>query len=187
MPRNEIIVLLVVIVLTASFISLYLNSVFKLKKSKSKPEEKEPKQEVQKEEAPKQENIQKEEKKHEKEKLKTPQVSVALQDELEEFKTYLKSRISDTNEPSIHPYEAPKVDRFRDSSYIPNFERDFNRDFDFPDFDSPLSDDFFDDDFSRDFAGYSRNKKNTLNETKIENLPENIKIMLFSNLFDSKF
>ena len=168
MTKIEIIILIVVIFVSVTLLSLFLNKVLKDKTTKKEKKEKKPqavkeeKPEVIKEE--KKEPIIEKEKgiKESKKKEKTPEISLALKNELDEFKDYLKTRITPemvTEEEKIrHPYDMPKINRF--NSF---------RDSDFPDLD--------------DFPYMKKeNKRN-----KYEDLPDEVKILLFTNFFDTKF
>ena len=87
---------------------------------------------------------------------------------MEEFKSYLKERITPTtekSEPAKHSYDFPKLNY---DDFSPN---DFN----------PFGQE--DDDF--DFETMSRRKK-SLN-SNIEDLPNHIKILMMTNFFDDKF
>lgn len=200
MPINEIVVLLIVILFSVTGVCLLLNSTLKNKPKKQEKKQEEPKQEKVEEtiepikEEPTEEIKEVKEEKHEKkEKTQAPPISIALQDELDEFKNYLKSRISPetTDTPALHPYDTPKVNRFDSGAYTPSkYKDDFKDDFDLPDFDKPYNNfTTFDDEFSKDFNDFefSRRKTKKKEDTSIQNLPDKVKIMLFTNFFDTKY
>lgn len=158
MAKLEILILIITIFISVTLLSLFLDKVFKtkLEKKENKPDVTttvEDKKEL---------VVEKVEEKKEKKQEKVPQVSLALQDELNEFRDYLKARITPemvTKEAKFnHPYDIPKVNRFD------NF---YNEDFsDMPDF--PF-------------------RKELKNKTTYEELPDDVKILLFTNFFDTKF
>lgn len=164
MTKTEIIVLIIVIFISVTLLSFFLDKIFKTKSNKQeKVEKKEEKQEKPKEvrEIEKEEVSEKKEVKQEK---NTPHISLALQDELNEFKDYLKARITPeivSDEEKIkHSYDLPKVNR--------NFD-----DFRFSAFDEE------DDEFPF--------RKKTKKESAYESLPDDVKILLFTDFFDTKF
>ena len=159
MTKTEIVVLIITILVSVSVLSLFLDKLFKVKKEKPQEEKKEQTQEVKEETT--------EEKPKEKEKTKkykAPAVSIALQDELNEFKDYLKTRIT--------PETVSKEDRIRNSYDMPRINRDFDK------FNLPPR--FMDDDEEFPF----RKKQKT---TSYDDLSDEIKILLFTNFFDTKF
>lgn len=145
MTKNDIIIALVSIVLFICFLSLFLKLI--KPKQKSKVEETKPEQKPEAKEEEKAEEV-----------IQPKPISLALQDELNEFKGYLKERITPEivplQERNNHSYNTPRVS--------PRFE-DFDRDFDLP-FRKP------------------KEKKNSY-----QDLPDEVKILLFTNFFDTKF
>lgn len=156
--KNQIILLVVVI-----FVSVYLLSL--LVKYEVKNKKKQPTKPKEKVEATKEVEEVKEppkEEKKPKENVKTPPISIALLDELHEFQNYLKERITPetaTEENSLHPYETPKFGNFDDMQY-----QDFDEQEDF-----------------------SYLKKRREKKTSIEDLPNEIKILMMTDFFDTKF
>ncbi len=154
-----------ILLIVTIFVSVFLLSSlvkYEIKKTQKKKEEKPapPKEEIKEttKEEPKDEKPIKEEKKE----LKTPPISVALLDELHEFQNYLKERVTPQNttqENSLHPYDTPRFSALDDYSYQ-NFEQDL-----------------------KDYDYMRRPKK----RTSLEDLPNEIKILLFTNLFETKF
>jgi len=122
-----------------------------------------------------------------------PPISIALQDELDEFKNYLKSRMGAINkeESVLHPYDPPKVNRF-DNDFDEFYSSNMNRkDFEFDKFNDPFFDaDFmgeFDDlGFSEDDFPVSRRKKKD-KDVNIQDLPDKLKILLFTDFFNNRF
>lgn len=161
MTRLEIIILIITIFVSVTLLSLFLDKVFKTKiEKKEKKEEVKPQAEEKKEEPV----VEKVEEKKEKKDEMTPEISLALQDELDEFKDYLKTRITPeivTKEEKFrHPYDIPKVNRYNDFKY--------------DDFSNDLDDDF----------PFRKSKKKT---STYEDLPDDVKILLFTDFFDNKF
>lgn len=165
--KNQTILLIVTIFVSVYLLSLLIKyEIKKKKKTKDKKDKKttQPKEEPVKEEAheePKEEpKTVTEEKKETKE--KTPPISVALLDELHEFQNYLKERVTPQNttqENTLHPYDTPRFSALDDYSYQ-NFEDDL-----------------------KEYDYLRRPQKST----SLEDLPNEIKILLFTNLFDTKF
>ena len=160
MTKIEIIVLLITIFISVTLLCLFLDNLFKTKSVK-----KEKKEEVKSEkvaEEIKETVAEKTEEKELKKIEKVPEVSIALQDELNEFKDYLKTRITpemvSKEEKFKHSYDIPKVNRYSD--------------FDFDDF-SDMDDFPF--------------KKPLKKGSAYEDLPDDVKILLFTDFFDTKF
>ena len=165
MTKIEIIVLIITIFVSVTLLSFFLDKVFKIKvEKKEKKEEK--KQEKHQEEVkePVKEEVKEEkvEEKKQKASKSPPQISLALQDELNEFKNYLKARITpeivSEDEKIKHSYDLPKLNRFDD-------------------FDFPKSDNMPEFPF----------KRQTTKESAYKELPDDVKILLFTNFFDTKF
>ena len=160
MGKTEIIILIITIVVSVSLLSIFLTKTLK-QKSKTNTAKKEEKTEIIKEETLEDKPKENQEKKEEIKTVKSPEISIALQNELDEFKDYLKSRV--TKAPSddgiiLHPYDTPKLNSAYDD----------------------FSNDFFDDNFT---PSYRR-------PTKHENLEEQsnrIKILMHTDFFNTKF
>lgn len=160
MTRLEIVILLVTIFVSVTLLAFFLDKIFKTKVEKKS---KEAKTEKPKEESKEVKEEAKEELKLEKEVAteKVPEVSLALQDELNEFKDYLKTRIT--------PAQVTKAEKIKHSYDVPNFSRYGNFDFD----------DLTDDEFPY--------KKKQTQQGKYESLPDDVKMLLFTDFFDTKF
>lgn len=169
MAKEEIIILLITIFLSCGFFALFLNSLLKdkpatkkeEKNTDHKKEEQEEKQVVT--EAPK-EVV--EEKKEELDIVQeeVPEISQGMKDELEEFRAYLKERIT--------PQEGDEFGGARHAYSPPKF--------------NPLDDyDDFDDDFTRYRRG-KRARGNDVNK-EFEELSLEMKMLLMSDIFDTKF
>ena len=159
MTKTEILVLIITIFVSVSVLSLFLDKVFKSKKEKPKEEKKEQLKETKEEST--------EEKPKEKEKkYKAPEISIALQDELNEFKDYLKTRIT--------PETVSQDERIKNSYDLTKFNSNY-KDFNFPS--------RFDDEDDDEFPFRKRQKQSTT----YEDLPDDVKILLFTNFFDTKF
>lgn len=160
--KSQTILLIVTIFVSVFLLSLLVKYEIKKTQKKKKKEEKPapPKEEIK--ETPKEEPKDEKPIKEEKKELKTPPISVALLDELHEFQNYLKERVTPQNttqENSLHPYDTPRFSALDDYSYQ-NFEQDL-----------------------KDYDYMRRPKK----RTSLEDLPNEIKILLFTNLFETKF
>lgn len=161
--KNQTILLIVTIFVSVYLLSLLIKYEIKKKKKTKKEKPTKPQEEPVQEEAHEEVKDTKpvvEEKKEPKE--KTPPISVALLDELHEFQNYLKERVTpqnSTQENTLHPYETPRFSALDDYSYQ-NFEDDL-----------------------KEYDYLRRPKKST----SLEDLPNEIKILLFTNLFDTKF
>jgi len=160
MGKTEIVILIVTILVSVFLLSIFLTKTLKQKPKKAKENKVEEK--VIEEKIEKSEPVKEQVKEKQLEEKKVQNVSIALQNELDEFKDYLKSRVTKApNDDSIalHPYDTPKLNRSFD---------------DFPQ-------DFFDSDFSP--PPYRRSQKNE----DLENLPNKIKALLLTDFFDTKF
>lgn len=161
--KNQTILLIVTIFVSVYLLSLLVKYEIKKKKKTKKEKPTKPQEEPVKEEAHEEVKDTKpvtEEKKEPKE--KTPPISIALLDELHEFQNYLKERVTpqnSTQENTLHPYEPPRFSALDDYSYQ-NFEDDL-----------------------KEYDYLRRPQKST----SLEDLPNEIKILLFTNLFDTKF
>lgn len=169
MAKEEIIILLITIFLSCGFFALFLNSLLKDKPS-TKKEEKKPEQI--KEEVEEKQVISEAPKEVVEEKNETidvvqeeiPEISQGMKDELEEFRAYLKERIT--------PQESDEFGGARHAYSPPKF--------------NPLDDyDDFDDDFTRYRRG-KRAKDNDINK-EFEELSMEMKMLLMSDIFDTKF
>ena len=165
MPRKEIIFLIIFIIVSVILVYWLLKVELKAKsKKKSKEIDTKPIVEEVKEEQPVKEKEVVEDKKH-----KSPEISIALMDELTEFQEYLKERIvpenKDETRASLHSYEPPKINNYNYDS----FNEDFSK---FDDMDR--------------FSPYSH-RRGGRKDNKIEELPNHIKILMMSDFFDPKF
>ena len=182
MSRGEIIVLLITIFLSTGLLSLFLNNIFKEKVTKSQKTAKVDKTTVTEEKKEVKEPVQ--DKIEQKELLDSetevkeasnvvPEVSQGLKDELEEFRAYLKERITpenvNANNEKKHPYTPPKLNHFADDDF--SFDNAFNDDFDLN---------------YTPRANSMRSRSENV-ETEITNLSNDIKILLISNFFNPKF
>ena len=170
MDKIEIIVLLVTIFVSTFLLAKFLNKQTKIKKEKKEQKTVEEKTSTNKEEGEKvEEKVA--ESAIETQKQTPPPISPALNDELEEFKAYLKTRITPENNEEFtsvqHSYETPKLNQIDYDDYLNN---DFSK--------LPYDDDF-------NFDEYGGRKKQS--ETKPENLPNSVKILMLSDFFDPKF
>lgn len=133
MGRLEIIVLITTILVTAILISFILNKVFKQTKNEvknlPKKESKQPVKEVEKQETEIVSEEQVENKAEVKAEEKVPEVSTALLDDLNEFKAYLKERITPSQiveEAPKYSYDAPKLSQSRYDDILSQFDDDGN-------------------------------------------------------------
>lgn len=181
MAKNQIILLVAVILVSVYLLSLLIKYEVK-KKSKTFKNTKEfPKENLTKsqDEKPqeKPELVQEKKEQQEIQKLgKTPDISVALLDELHEFQNYLKERVTPETknlEKNLHPYETPRFSAL-DDSFVRN-----KKDYYYSNYDE------FDDEFDDDFSISDRQK--TTRQSSLENLPNEIKILMMTDFFDTKF
>lgn len=159
MSKTQIIVLSITIFVSVYLLSLLIRLEITKKRNKPSPAPKEekvaepPPIEMKKEEEPPVL-----EKKVIEEKIETPPISIALQDELQEFQEYLKERMTSKPSTSKNSYDTPKfsaLDNYTYSNY---------------------------DDYMDEFS-----TKRTKRRTNLEQLPNDVKALLFSDFFDTKF
>ncbi|MBQ8431154.1 MAG: hypothetical protein IJX26_04390, partial [Clostridia bacterium] len=155
MSKTEILVLIAVIFVSVSLLSLFLNKLFKEKLEKPKKEKKEeeskPTKQVIEENQPAVSEV-KEEIKENKQQAEVPPISVALQDEFNEFKNYLKSRVTAPTEMEIRSKSNDKPKKYRRD----NFE---------------LDDEFDNFDDFEDFRYGRRRNRQNMEDTPYEELP----------------
>ena len=184
MAKNQIVLLVVVIIVYVYLLSLLVKYEIKKKpknstsKKLNQPQEKPQSQSeksVEDTTQPKELVVEKQDKQDKQKSSKSPDISVALLDELHEFQNYLKQRVTpDTKSTDdvLHPYDTPRFSALDDS-----FSRRKN-DFAYSNYDD------FDDDFD-DFPIKENSK--TSRQNTLENLPNEIKILMMTDFFDTKF
>lgn len=188
MAKNQIVLLVIVIVATVYLLSLLIKYEIKKKpknttKKVNKTEQLQEKYQSQSEKLgtgdtqPKELVVKKDEqeKQNKQKTLKSPDISVALLDELHEFQNYLKQRVTPENKTAddeLHPYDTPRFSALDNS-----FSRRKSN-FSYSNYDD------FDDDFD-DFPIREKHKESRQNN--LENLPNEIKILMMTDFFDTKF
>ena len=167
MGKTEITFLIITICVSSFLLCIFLAKTLKQKPNKEKKESAQQKQDenVSKDEQPKEEQVKDlvtNEKQFEAKLEDTPEVSIALQNELDEFKDYLKSRVTkapNDNDHFLHPYDTPKLN----SSY------------------DDLPSDFYNEDFSPHQFNRRDRKEN------LEDQSNKIKILMLTDFFNTKF
>lgn len=181
MAKYQIILLVVVILVTVYLLSLLIKYEVKKKPKASKKAKEPAKEKIDKTSAEKPQEkeivVEKQEQISQQEKsAKTPDISVALLDELHEFQNYLKERVTpeaQTEQKGLHPYDTPRFSALDDS-----FANRRKNDYFYSNFDD-LDDDF--DDFP------IRERRKESRQDTLENLPNEIKILMMTDFFDTKF